>query len=76
MKKISKNLIIAIILIIALTSFHKVNSLNYYKHNQIKESIIKHPEKLETKEAAIKTSFGFKNLKADIYRLETIQYIG
>ncbi len=75
MKKRTKNIIIILILIVSLTWFYKVNSLNYKKHIEIKRNIVKHPEKLPTKETALKTSFWFKNLKADIYWLETIQYI-
>jgi len=75
MKKQSKNLIIIIILIISLSGFYKINSLNYQKHNDIKNSFIKHPENLPRKEVAVNTSFWFKSIKADFYRLEAIQYI-
>ncbi len=56
--------------------FFKVNQENYKKITQIKEHTVKHPENLPTPEVARMTTFGFKNVKADIYRLETIQYIG
>lgn len=72
MKKIG----IILLLWLALFSFWKINNLNYIKHNQIKINLVQHPEWLPTKEFAKKTSFGFQNLKADIYWLETIQYIG
>lgn len=75
MKKNSKNFLIIILIIFALFSFYKINILNYSKHIEIKNSFVEHPENLPTKEAALKSSFWFKNLKADIYRLKTIQYI-
>jgi len=75
MKKSSKNLIIIILLLITISCFYKINELNYKKHNEIKISFVKHPENLPTKEVAVNTSLWFKNLRADIYWLETIQYI-
>jgi hypothetical protein len=58
-----------------LFGFYKVNELNYIKHSQIKENLVNHPEWLPTKQVALSTSFWYKNLRADIYRLEAIQYI-
>lgn len=75
MKKINKRLITISLLILVLISFYQINSLNYEKHIKIKQSFIDHPENLPTKETALNSSFGFKNLRADIYWLETIQYI-
>lgn len=75
MKKITKRLITTTLIIIALVSFYNINSLNYTKHIEIKRSFVAHPENLSKKETAVNTSFWFKNLRADIYRLETIQYI-
>lgn len=75
MKKINKRLIATSLLIIAVVGFYQVNSLNYNKHIEIKRSFINHPENLPTKETALNSSFWFKNLRADIYRLEAIQYI-
>lgn len=75
MKKITKRLTTWLFLIIALIWFYIVNSLNYNKHIQIKRSFVEHPENLPTKEVAKNSSFWFKNLRADIYRLQTIQYI-
>ena len=75
MKKINKRLITISLLILVLIGFYKINSLNYTKHIQIKQSFIDHPENLPTKQTAINSSFGFKNLRADIYWLEAIQYI-
>jgi hypothetical protein len=75
MKKINKRLITISLFLIAIVGFYQVNSLNYGKHIEIKRSFISHPENLPTKEAAINSSFWFRNLKADVYWLETIQYI-
>lgn len=75
MKKIFKNIIIILLLILSLIWFYITNYLNYIKHLEIKNSFIKHPENLPTKKVALNTSFWFKNFKADIYRLQTIQYI-
>jgi hypothetical protein len=72
MKKILFLLSIAIIAI----AFFEINHINYQKHIEIKQTFIKHPEKLPTKETAYYTSLGFKNLRADWYWLEAIQYIG
>lgn len=70
-----KKIIIIIMLIFSFTIFFKINEINYSKHNEIKKNIIKHPENLPKKNIAISTSFWYKNLKADIYWLKTIQYI-
>lgn len=45
------------------------------KNREIKENIVIHPENIAKKDTAKLTSFWFKNLRADIYRLEAIQYI-
>ena len=68
-------IIIILILIISFYSFFKINNLNYQKHNDIKKSFVKHPENLPTKNTAKNTAFWFKNLRADIYWLESIQYV-
>lgn len=75
MKKINKRLMILSLLILVLYAFYSINNLNYTKHIEIKTSFVEHPENLPTKTAALNSSFWFKNLKADIYRLEAIQYI-
>jgi len=75
MKKINKRLITITFLALSIFCFYKINELNYRKHIEIKIAYVEHPENLPTKEAAVNSSFGFKNLKADIYWLETIQYI-
>ncbi len=70
-----KKILIVLFLIISLAWFWKVNKLNYGKHWDIKMNLVQHPENLPTKEFAKDTSFGFKNLRADIFWLESIQYI-
>jgi hypothetical protein len=58
-----------------LITFYKINEKNYTKIKQIKYNIVGHPEFLPDPNFAKITAFGFKNTKADIYWLETIQYI-
>lgn len=70
-----KNLVLIIFLIPILILFYNINELNYSKHIEIKRNFVKHPENLPKKEIAKYTSFWFKNLRADIYWLETVQYI-
>ncbi len=74
MKKL-KVFITLIILAIIFSGFYYINWLNYWKHIEIKRSFVEHPENLPKKEFASKTSFWFKNLRADLFRLEAIQYI-
>ncbi len=71
-----KNWIVYILLIPVCFAFYYVNSLNYYKHNYIQSHNISHPENLPDSNTAKIVSFGFTNIMADIYWLETIQYIG
>ena len=71
-----KIVLIITLLILALTSFYKINSLNYAKTQQINQSIVNHPENLPTKETAKNSTFWFANLRADLYWLHAIQYIG
>ena len=71
-----KKVIIIILLFISFFSFYKINEINYTKYKEIKISLINHPENLPEKNIAKATSFWFENLKADIYWLKTIQYIG
>ncbi|QFR38678.1 hypothetical protein A9Q91_00390 [Candidatus Gracilibacteria bacterium 28_42_T64] len=71
-----KKILLLPLIIVILGSFYEINELNYKKHKEIKENLIQHPDSLPTKELALQTSFGFKNLRADLYWLETIQYIG
>ncbi|MCP4523213.1 MAG: hypothetical protein GY828_03260, partial [Candidatus Gracilibacteria bacterium] len=56
--------------------FIHINSKNYGKHIQIRDNYVNHPESLPKPHIAKLTSFGFENLRADLYWLQTIQYIG
>lgn len=56
-------------------SFYYVNLKNYEKIKEAESEIINHPEMLPKKEFANLVSFWFSNFRADIYWLETIQYI-
>ncbi len=71
-----KKIFFIILLVLALTSFYKINSLNYTKSKQIKQEIVNHPENLPTKQTAKNSTLGFANLRADLYWLQAIQYIG
>lgn len=71
MKKFS----IFILIMLSLFVFYNINNKNYEKHIEIKQNLVKHPEYLPTKETAKYTAFWFKNLRADLYRLQAIQYI-
>ena len=70
-----KKILFSLFFIILLSSFYYINNQNYKKHSDIKENLVRHPENLPTKKTALATSFWFKNLRADIYWLQTIQYI-
>ncbi len=70
-----KKIIIIVFITIWIVSFFKVNETNYLKHLEIKEKLINHPENLPEKNIAKATAFWFENVKADIYWMETIQYI-
>lgn len=59
-----------------LASFLHINTENYEKHIEIRNNYIDHPEWLPDPHVVKYTSFGFANLIADLYWLETIQYIG
>ncbi|MDA7494768.1 hypothetical protein N8455_00340, partial [Candidatus Gracilibacteria bacterium] len=67
---------ITIIFVLIITSFLHINHKNYGKHKEIRRNYVSHPEGLPTKGFAALTSFGFENLKADLYWIQTIQYIG
>lgn len=70
-----KKLLIITLLLLSFYSFWKINEQNYHKQREIKKEIVKHPEDLPKSEMAKITSFWFKNIKADYYWLNTIQYI-
>jgi len=70
-----RKILIVIFLIISLIIFYKINDDNYETIRKIKLNLVEHPEWLPKKEVAKISSFWFENLRADIFRLETIQYI-
>lgn len=70
-----RKLMFLFILIFILFGFSQINEINYKKHLEIRENLVNHPEWLPTKEVAFDTSFWYKNLRADLYRLQAIQYI-
>jgi len=75
LKKLIKFVFVIFILIWVSFAFFYVNQKNYIKLREIKLKEVYHPEFLPTSEFAKATAFGFENTKADIYWLETIQYI-
>lgn len=70
-----KKIIIIFFILFSFLTFYKINEKNYEKHNEIKRVLVSHPENIQKKEIALATSFWFKNLRADLYWLRTIQYI-
>lgn len=70
------NVIFLFLFFLIFWSFYYINSLNYKILEKIEYEIVKHPELIPNKNIAKNTSFWYSNLKADIYWLETIQYIG
>lgn len=72
---IIKKIIIALVTLWILFWFYKANENNYQKHREISANYINHPDHLMSPEFAEQTSFGFANLRADLYWLQTIQYI-
>lgn len=52
-----------------------INETNYKIIKEQKRNIVNHPGLLPKKEILKYTSFGFSNLRADLYWLEAIQYI-
>ncbi|MCP4522773.1 MAG: hypothetical protein GY828_00985 [Candidatus Gracilibacteria bacterium] len=75
-KKIIKQLFILLLLICIGALFIHINAKNYGKHVQIRDNYVNHPESLPKPDIAKLSSFGFSNLRADLYWLQTIQYIG
>ena len=75
MKKVISILIIIFLFIIVLFTFYNINEKNYIKYKAINRHTIDHPENLPTKNLALNTSFWFKSIIADLYWLQTIQYI-
>lgn len=75
LRQLMKKIFLIILLIISLICFYLINELNYKKIREIKLNVVEHPESLPTKKVALNSSFWFKNIKADWYWLEAIQYI-
>lgn len=71
-----KNWIILLLLIPLCIGFYKVNTLNYEKHRSIESHRVNHPEMVPNSQLAQATSFGFRNMFADIYWIQSVQYIG
>ena len=67
--------IVYVALIPLCIGFYKVNELNYRKQKEIDASFVKHPEMLPQSEAAKISSFGFQSTLADMYWIQSIQYI-
>lgn len=76
MKAKTKKILSFLVLFIILGSFYYINLKNYWKIKQIQNQYIEHPENLPKKEFVSKTSFGFTNLRADLYWIQAVQYIG
>lgn len=68
--------VFVIFLCFVLWFFYVTNWKNYEKIKELQMNLVEHPELLPKKEYAKYSSFWFSNLRADIYWLETIQYIG
>ena len=60
----------------ALYSFYHINQANYEKQREIQNEIVNHPENLPQTELAELTSIWFRNLRANLYWLRAVQYIG
>lgn len=74
-KKVIKKIIFIFAVFLILFWFYKINDLNYEKQKKIQANLVAHPENLPKNNVAKATSFWFKNIRADLYRLQTIQYI-
>ncbi len=74
-KKVIKKISFILAIIIILFWFYKINDLNYTKQKKIQANLVEHPENLPKNDVAKATSFWFKNIRADLYWLQTIQYI-
>ncbi len=66
---------VIILLSLSFYYFWIINNKNYKIIKEIKYKQVKHPEFIAKSNFAKITSFWFTNIKADLYRLETIQYI-
>lgn len=70
-----KKIFIIIFIIFSVFCFYKIWEINYKKTKEIKQFIVDKPNFLPSKSSALNSSFWFKNLKADYYWLQLIQYI-
>lgn len=78
MKKITKDFLTIIVLFIIISWFFLMflfNKIWLEARNNLSSIKINHPEFVEKKESSLATSFGFRNLKADILWLRAINYI-
>ena len=71
-----KPYIIWICSFLSMVAFWSINTWNYQTWSEAKQTLIQHPEHLPNAQTAEGISFGFKNIIADIYWIDTIQYIG
>ena len=71
-----KQLLVYILLIPIFFGFFIQSWNNYILHTKVKQEIVEHPEKLPQWNFAILSSFWNRNILADIYWLQAIQYIG
>ncbi len=70
-----RNIGVWISLVLCFWWFFYVNTENYRVHKTLQAERVNHPESLPWKEAAKFSSLWFKNLAADLYWIEAIQYI-
>ncbi len=76
MKKRLLQVVFVFLILFLMWWFYYVNNINYIELKKIQKEFVKHPELLPNKDVAQYTSFWYSNLIADIYWLDTIQYIG
>lgn len=70
-----KKIFIIIFVIFSAIFIFKISEKNYEKQLEIKQNLIEKPNFLPNKNYALNTSFWFKNIKANYYWLQLIQYI-
>ena len=71
-----KKFFVFLLILWVFFSFFSINQKNYTFIKKVQAHLVEHPEKLPQAEFAKFSSIGFYNLAADIYWLQTIQYIG
>lgn len=62
-------------LVFATSFFYHVQTSNYLKYREIKDTFIKHPELIPEKDFAKATAFWYSNVRAASYWLQAVQYI-